>query len=516
MTTDTKQIEEFRDKLYLMFPKRKDAIMNLLDALSCHGRKYGSVVQLSNSQYFERQYSSITDAISDGLPDACWDEIKKLIFQYNYDNASDKPYKFIVDCTANPRPYSKKLDDRHITHYPNPAPGNKPICVGHQYSVLTLLPNDEQSASKNWLVPVSAKRVNSSNKGNEAGMTQIVDTMQELGLTDKLSISIGDSLYGSQQCRMTASQQNHLVHIFRLNSKRNVFFKPQEDSKSKGRKKEYGSKMKLSDASTHQECHESIQTEWITKKGKQHSVNIKLWENVLLRGSREFRSSQHPLNIVQITVTNDKGEPVFKKPMWIAVIGDRRHEISTIDIYNNYKSRYNIEHFFRFGKRNLMMDSYQTPDIGHEALWWQFCMVAYTQLYMARNLVKSTPQPWERYSKAYKESDKQGFTSPSQTQRGFSALLNQIGTPANNCRPRGKAPGRMAGSIQEARVSQDIIFKTKKSTSKPKEIILSGLELDGNISNPERIDALIKTVQDSLTKMNVSKEKFSEILINSS
>jgi hypothetical protein len=135
---------------------------------------------------------------------------------------------------------------------------------------------------------------------------------------------------------------------------------------------------------------------------------------------------------------------------------------------------------------------------------------------MARNLVKATPQPWERYSKAYKESNQQGLTSPSQTQRGFSTLLNQIGTPANNCSPRGKAPGRMAGSIQEARVSKDIIFKTKKATNKPKGIILSGLESDGNISNPERIDALVKTVQDSLTKMNISKEKFSEMLIDSS
>ena len=84
MIVDTKQIEEFRDKLYLMCPKRKDVIMNLLDALSCHGRKYNSVVQLSNSQHFKRQYSSITDAIADGLPDACWDDIRKLIFQYTF------------------------------------------------------------------------------------------------------------------------------------------------------------------------------------------------------------------------------------------------------------------------------------------------------------------------------------------------------------------------------------------------------------------------------------------------
>jgi hypothetical protein len=365
-------------------------------------------------------------------------------------------------------------------------------------------------------VPISAKRVSSSNKGNDAGMTQIVNTIQEFELNGKLSISIGDSLYGTEQCRITVSGQKDLVHIFRLNSKRNVFLKPQEDSKSKGRKKEYGFKMKLSDVITHQECHESIQTQWITKKGKQHSVNIKLWKDVLLRGSREFRSSQHPLNIIQIKVTNDKGEQVFKNPMWLAIMGDRRHEVSAIELYNNYKSRYNIEHFFRFGKRNLMMDSYQTPDIEHEELWCQFCMIAYSQLYMAKNLVKAIPEPWERYSKSYKESDKQGLTSPSQTQRGFSTLLNQIGTPANNPSPRGKAPGRIAGSTQEARVNKEIIFKTKKPTTKLKDNILSDLESDGNISNPKRIEALVETVQKSLTEMNISKEKFSEILINSS
>ncbi|MEM9103692.1 MAG: hypothetical protein AAGB12_15390 [Pseudomonadota bacterium] len=37
----------------------------------------------------------------------------------------------IPDCTPNVRPFSPRLGDRHVTHSPNPAPGNKPIGVDH-------------------------------------------------------------------------------------------------------------------------------------------------------------------------------------------------------------------------------------------------------------------------------------------------------------------------------------------------------------------------------------------------
>ena len=73
---------DFRNSIYLLLLKRKDAIMNLLDAASSHGHHCKSVVQLSTAPCFERQYSSITDAIADGLSEASWEEIKKLCIRY--------------------------------------------------------------------------------------------------------------------------------------------------------------------------------------------------------------------------------------------------------------------------------------------------------------------------------------------------------------------------------------------------------------------------------------------------
>ena len=64
------KLQQFRQELYDLFNKRPDAIFNLLDALSGDGHQYKSVVELSQSPRFEREYSSITDAITHGLSDA--------------------------------------------------------------------------------------------------------------------------------------------------------------------------------------------------------------------------------------------------------------------------------------------------------------------------------------------------------------------------------------------------------------------------------------------------------------
>jgi len=209
MTTEISALQTFREKLYTFFSKRKDSVMNLLDALTGHGHQCDSVIQLSNTNCFKRKYSSITDAIADGLPEAKWSEIRKLVYQQVSANTHTikPPNRFIIDCTPNPRPYAKKLEDRHITHLPNPAPGNKPICVGHQYSVLTLLPNDPAAEEKHWLIPLSVQRVPSAEKGNEIGMKQINNCIKELELTDDLNISVGDTLYGTVKCRMTAANR---------------------------------------------------------------------------------------------------------------------------------------------------------------------------------------------------------------------------------------------------------------------------------------------------------------------
>ena len=517
----TSKIQEFREELYKLFIKRPDSIMNLLDAISSNAHQCDSVVKLSTSSVFQRAYSSITDAVSNGLPEIDWNAIQRLIYQFRNTDNDDEPHRFIVDCTANSRMYARRLEDRHITHFPNPAPGNKPICVGHQYSVLTSLPNEASSKQRHWLLPLSAVRVKSSEKGNEIGMTQITDTIQSLGLTNKLSISIGDSLYGTKNCRSIASSQENLIHICRLNIKRNIFFSPADESeditKKSGRKREFGTKMSLGESETHHPSDQSAITEWVSNKGKKYKVSIQVWSDMLLRGSRKFRSSQYPLNVVRIEIFDEEGRTLYARPLWLGVFGKRRHEISLIDVYENYKSRYNIEHLFRFSKRNLLIDKYQTAEVKHEESWWSLCLLAYTQLYLSKDISSCLPRPWERYLPTYQNTEEQKdiALTPSQAQRGFYDILEAIGTPARDCVKRGNARGRMTGEVQTKRTLHPVIFKTKNKTNKLDKTILLGLDITGLFPDPKRIDELVNFLKTSLENLDTTPSASTDILINS-
>ena len=58
-----------------------------------------------------------------------------------------------------------------------------------------------------------------------------------------------------------------------------------------------------------------IEIAQVSKKGKAQTVIIKSWDNMLLRGSRKYHSSDHPFNALQVTLYDENGQAVFKRPM---------------------------------------------------------------------------------------------------------------------------------------------------------------------------------------------------------
>ena len=87
---------------------------------------------------------------------------------------------------------------------------------------------------------------------------------------------------------------------------------------------------------------------------------------MLLRGSRHYNVSNHPMNLVQISILDKNKRETYKRPLWLCVFGARPNDLSAIDAYKNYRSRYDIEDFFRFGKHKLLFTSYQTQKVEHE------------------------------------------------------------------------------------------------------------------------------------------------------
>ena len=426
------------------------------------------------------------------------------------------PPCFFIDCTPNPRPYSKTLCDKSIVYAPNPAPGNKPICVGHSYSCIALKPSERKGLVGNWLIPLSVQRVKSNGKGHEVGMQQLPHLIENLNLTHDLTVSVGDTSYGSEACREIASRSENLVHICRLNSKRSVYSMPDngvDKHVRRGRKKEYGEKIALSALADTEAPTSQATAGLLTRNLNMHQVTITAWNNKLMRGSKTFKGHLHPMTIVRIEVTDKQGRSMYKRPLWIAAQGLLRHQITLASIYHYYRDRYDIEHFFRFGKSNLLINAYQTPDVTHEENWWRLCLVAYCQLFMAKSIVAHQLKPWEKYLYVYKERDFNPLvSSPSQTQRGFAAVLNDIGTPAKPCKVRGTASGRKKGQKPEKRPELDVIFKTRKAMEAYQNLISLGFDKTATGPEPKEIYKLAKMVLTTLKKYQFDKQKFTNLL----
>ena len=45
---------------------------------------------------------------------------------------------------------------------------------------------------------------------------------------------------------------------------------------------------------------------------------------------------QYPFTLVKTRWYNQQGEALFQKPLWLVVMGDRRMQLSLLDIYEAY------------------------------------------------------------------------------------------------------------------------------------------------------------------------------------
>jgi len=459
------KLKSFRENIYNFFPSRRDAAMELVDSLSSNTHAK-SVVELSLNPLHRRNYCSITRVIDEYYHGSALEkqqQNKQLtqILSECCPPLQERPYHlFGLDCTSQARVFSKTLADRGIVHAPNPILGNKPITIGHQYSLAVYFPEKLQDDTPPWVIPLSSERVSTQQKGTLLGMKQITDCIAQPVFQGTLCVSVGDCAYSDSSCISEANKNSDQVHVSRAKNNRTLYDSPKKSKQiRRGRPKRYGKKFQLSSRRL-RNPDGSASFKMVSKKGKELLIVIEVWNDILMRGKRTANTSQIPFRMVRIRVFSAlSGELLYARPMWLIVSGRRRNELSLEDIYKIYCQRFDIEHFFKFGKNKLLMDKTQTPDINHEEAWWQFTMIAYTQLYASRKLAEHIPAPWQKYLEEFKSHDQE--KSPTQVQKSFSRIIHEIGTPAKPPKPRKKSIGRQKGDIQVKRQRYGVIVKSK-------------------------------------------------------
>ncbi len=465
-------LKTFREKIYPFFSARQDATMELIDALSSNTNAT-SVVELSLNPLHRRNYCSITRVVDEFYASTDADKkmaqnqkITRLISQHCIPQETRHFHLFVVDITPNPRVFSPTLEDRGYVYAPNTVAGNTPVTLGHQYSIAAYLPEKTAVLSSPWIIPLSCERVATSQKGILVGMQQLRDCIQsQASFNNKLCVSMGDCAYSHPDCLWEAKKNPNQVHISRARNSR-VFNYPVEvlyDPGQRGRPKQYGDRYDLRDNASWRISDDTLTFELTSKKGKRQIVEIECWDTILMRGTRQSILHDYPFRLLRVRVYKESGKLLFKRPLWLIAAGARRNELSLLEIFDCYRQRFDLEHFFRFGKDRLLMNKIQTPDVNHEEAWWQLTMLAYTQLFLARKIANNTIRPWEKYAPALRSPIQE--KSPTQTQRDFARIIWEIGTPAKPPKLRKKSLGRQMGDRQVKRQIYSIISKSKKSAN---------------------------------------------------
>jgi hypothetical protein len=74
-----------------------------------------------------------------------------------------------------------------------------------------------------------------------------------------------------------------------------------------------------------------------------------------MQGSKNEPTHEHPFDLLRVIVTDDKGKPVYRRPLWLMIAGAKRREVRSKDAQIAYGRRFDIEHYIRFGKQRLGM-----------------------------------------------------------------------------------------------------------------------------------------------------------------
>ena len=460
------QLKQFRQEVYQNFNKRADSLMDLLDALSSNISAH-TVVELSLNAAFRRDYSSLFTALDEWQPDQAAKNMAQLAGPY-LPQPTNQPFWLLgTDVTPQPRIFARTLSDRSYIYQPNTVKSNKPISIGHAYSSVVLFPEEESEHAPVWVVPLSVKRVESSADKELVGAKQIGQLLDDETLPFHVDfyVEVGESGYSKPEYLIENRPKKNLVTITRARNTRTFYCQPMEldGKKAVGHPTWYGQRFALSDETTWPAPDATANTTLTSLSGKTYFVAIQAWDEMLMKGERKpvaLPMQEHPFTLVRIRLFNEKGELAFERPLWLIVMGERRNELSLLQIFAAYQRRYDLEHFFRFGKQRLLLHRYQTPETDHEEKWWLMAHLAYLQLWMARTFAQAVSRPWETIP----TQDSKHPLSATQVQRDFGRIIRQIGTPAAAPKHRGNSPGRRIGRVLPERPHHPVLYKGKIET----------------------------------------------------
>ena len=229
---NSERLKEFRQASYGLLVKAKDATFELMDAVMTT-RNAACLAEFALSPLFNRQWSSIYEALQDSRPDR-----KQLMVLYikqlEQEVAAAEHILVAIDHTAWGRPDAKTLKDRTYQYQAG-------VIVGQGYSTIAWIPEAQGS----WALPLLHERISSGESPIPKAAAQLRQVCKQ---TTNPVLAVLDREYGNATW-VLASADIQADSLMRL--RRNAcFWTAPPAYSSRGRPRKHGQKIKLNDPET--------------------------------------------------------------------------------------------------------------------------------------------------------------------------------------------------------------------------------------------------------------------------
>ncbi|MBA3449749.1 MAG: hypothetical protein H0T18_00900 [Chloroflexia bacterium] len=427
---DLSALRAFRTDLHGCFPRRADALFELVDALLT-ADPVASLPHLSLQAAHRRGWGSLYDALAEGALDAA--ALRRVL---TWHATGDGSAVYALDQSVWPRCDAEASPDRGFYYHPSRHSAGQPIVAGWAYQWLARLSFERDS----WTTPLDVQRVHPSQNTNAVAVDRIKNLLSHLPRGGAPPLFVFDAGYDSAQVTHGLQQLPAAV-LIRLRADRCFYADPPpaRPSPKGGRPRTHGTKFACKDPATWP----APTVEHVVEDAQYGTVHVRAWANLHPKQrAHPGRGTRKPRPIVRgtvvlVEVSRLPARPYPPQVLWLWWAGPGTPDLDLV--WRAYVRRFALEHTLRFCTQSL---GWTTPRVRHpeQADRWTWLVVAaYTQLRRARSWVADRRLPWERPLA-------RGTLTPSRVRRALSALLPMVGTPAAAPKPCGRSPGRPKGS----------------------------------------------------------------------
>jgi hypothetical protein len=412
-------------------------------------RQAQSPVQLTQSDYFHYQYSSLNDVIAalckhlppiEGKVSGLF-ELSQTLSHINMpyyesfpkgENSSKGIYMLQTDVKALRKPHSPTLEGRkYVYTNNNTIQGNRAIIGGYYYSYVNLGYNPPVlQGGTRWSLPFSIYRLDIQEDEIHVAFVQISALMRDDKLpfkNAKLVINAADSAYSQARFIVPCAEFANLVNIIRIRFASAVWTPAQSDpqgARKIGATRSYEKayylhtdtqrlcfnphtkqhEIKEQDSIFLKKEQEYLCFESTTTRGRKITIELWRWHDLLLRTQDGFSMKDKPFDLFAVRVTDTlSGKKLFKNELFAGIFGENRRQVSLFQAYETYRHRFDIEVHNRFSNQALLLDKFQSPNIEHIDNWAAIVLLTYWLLFIAAQEADAFCFPWERYDPKFKK-----------------------------------------------------------------------------------------------------------------